>query len=41
MWVTDAKRMKALELENNKLKRLLADAPLDIAALKYVVDRKW
>jgi putative transposase len=41
MEVSDAKRLKALEDENNKLKRLLADALLDNAALKDVVSRKW
>ena len=41
MSVSEAQRLKALELENNKLKRLLADAHLDIAALKDVVGRKW
>jgi putative transposase len=41
MDVSDAKRLKALEEENNKLKRLLADALLDNAALKDVVSRKW
>lgn len=41
MEVSDAKRLKALEDENNKLKRLLADALLDNAALKAVVSRKW
>lgn len=30
MAVEDAKRLKALEVENNRLKRLLADAHLDI-----------
>ena len=39
--VSDAKRLKALEEENSKLKRLLADAMLDNAALKDVVSRKW
>ncbi len=39
--VSEAQRLKALKLENNKLKRLLADAHLDIAALKEVVGRKW
>ena len=38
--VSDAKRLKALEEENSKLKRLLADALLDNAALKDVVSRK-
>jgi putative transposase len=41
MDVCDAKRLRALEEENNKLKRLLADALLDNAALKDVVSRKW
>lgn len=34
MTVSDAKKLKALEDENAKLKRLLADAMLDNAALK-------
>ncbi len=41
MEVSDAKRLRALEDENSKLKRLLADALLDNAALKDVVSRKW
>lgn len=41
MEVSDAKRLKALEEENNRPKRLLADALLDNAALKDVVSRKW
>ena len=41
MTVSDAQRLKALEAENNKLKRLLADSLLDNAALKDVVGRKW
>lgn len=41
MDVSDAKRLKALEEENNRLKRLLADALLDNAALKDAVSRKW
>ena len=41
MEVSDAKRLKALESENAKLKRLLADAHLDISALKDVASRKW
>jgi putative transposase len=39
--VSDAKRLKVLQEENGKLKRLLADALLDNAALKDVVSRKW
>lgn len=41
MEVSDAKRLKALEEENSKLKRLLADSLLDNAALKDIVSRKW
>ena len=41
MEVSDAKRPKALEGENAKLKRLLADAMLDNAGLKDLLGRKW
>jgi putative transposase len=41
MEISDAKRLKALEEENGKLKRLLADAMLDNTALKDLVSRKW
>ena len=41
MTVSDAQRLKALEAENGKLKRLLAETMLDNAALKDVVGRKW
>lgn len=34
MEAEDAKRLKALEAENDRLKRLLADAHLDVEALK-------
>jgi len=36
MEVSDAKRLKELESENGKLKKLLAEAHLDIHALKNV-----
>lgn len=39
--VSEAKRLKELELENGKLKRLLADALLDNAALKDVLSKKF
>ena len=39
--VSEAKRLKALEDENAKLKRLLADAMLDAAALKELLGKKW
>jgi len=41
MEVSDARRLKELESENGKLKRLLAEAHLDNAAPKDVVPRKW
>ena len=41
MTVSDAQRLKALETENAKLKRLLAESMLDNAASKDVVGRKW
>ena len=41
MTVSEAQRLKELEGENGKLKRLLAEAMLDNAALKDVVGRKW
>lgn len=39
--VSEARRLKSLEDENNRLKRLLADAHLDIAMLKDVASKKW
>jgi putative transposase len=39
--VSDAKNLRALEAENSKLKRLVAEQALDIVALKDVVSRKW
>lgn len=41
MDVSDARRLKALEDENGKLKRLLADAILDNTALKDLLSKKW
>ena len=41
MDVSEAKRLKALESENAKLKRLLAEAMLDNAALKDLLSKKW
>jgi putative transposase len=41
MDVSDARRLKALEEENTKLKKLLAEAMLDNAMLRDVVARKW
>jgi putative transposase len=39
--VSEAKRLKALEDENSRLKRLLADAMLDNAGLKELLAKKW
>ena len=39
--VSEAKRLRSLEGENAKLKRLLADAMLDNAALKDLLTKKW
>lgn len=41
MDVSDAKRLRSLEDENGKLKRLLADAMLDNAVLKDLLSKKW
>ena len=41
MDVSEARRLKALEGENAKLKRLLADTMLDNAALKDLLSKKW
>ena len=41
MSVSDAKRLKQLEEENAKLKKLLAEAMLDNAVLKDISSRKW
>jgi putative transposase len=41
MTVSDAKRMRILESENSKLKRLVADQQLDILVLKDIVSKKW
>ena len=39
--VSEAKRLKGLEEENRRLKKLVADLALDNAMLKDVVGRKW
>ena len=41
MDVSDARRLKALEEENGKLKKLLADTMLDNTALKELLAKKW
>ena len=41
MNVDDAKRLKSLEAENTKLKKMLADRMLEIDVLKEVNAKKW
>ena len=41
MEVSDAKKLKALDEENRKLKKLLAESMLDQAALKELLTKKW
>jgi len=41
MDVPDAKRLRSLEEENRKLKKLLAETMLDQAALKELLSKKW
>ena len=41
MDVSDAKRLKALEEENARLKKLLAEQMLDAAAMKELLAKKW
>jgi len=41
MDVSEAKRLKRLEEENSRLKRIVADQALDITMLKDLVGKKW
>jgi len=41
MTVSEARRLRELEAENTKLKKLLAEAELDKSALKDLLGRKW
>ena len=41
MTVSEAKRLKVIEDENAKLKKLLAEQMLDLAAMKDLVSKKW
>jgi putative transposase len=41
MDVSDAKRLRALEDENAKLKKLLAESMLDASALRELLTKKW
>ena len=38
---SDVKRLRALEVENSRLKRLLAERDLDISVLKEINAKKW
>jgi putative transposase len=39
--VNEAKRLREIEQENNKLKRLLAEKLLEVDAMKDVLSKKW
>ena len=39
--VNEAKRLRELAAENNKLKKLLADKLLEVEAMKDVLSKKW
>lgn len=41
MEVSEARRLRSLEAENARLKKLLAETMLDIAILKEVASKKW
>jgi len=41
MELSDAKKLKALEDENNRLKKMVADLMLDNAMLKDITSEKW
>ena len=41
MDVSDAKRLKALEVENQKLKKLLAEQMLDVSTLKEMLGKNF
>jgi putative transposase len=41
MDVSEAKRLKQLEDENAKLKKLLAESMLDVSALRELLSKKW
>ena len=41
MTVSDARKLRALEEENRKLKRLVADQALDILGLKEIASKNW
>lgn len=41
MKASDAKRLKELEVENRRLKQIVADKELEVTALKELAEGKW
>ena len=41
MEVSDARKLKALEDENRRLKHIVADQALDIQMLKHITEGNW
>ena len=41
MEASDAKRLRELEAENRKLKRIVADQVLDMSAMKELLGKHW
>ena len=39
--VSEARRLRALEVENAKLKRIVADQVLDMSAMKDLLEKRW
>mgnify|MGYP006186502433 CR=1 FL=1 len=41
MEISDAKRLKSVEEENAKLKRIVADQMLDMSAMRELLEKRW
>jgi putative transposase len=41
MEVSDVKKLKSLEDENRRLKKLLAERDLEVEVMKEVIEKKW
>ena len=41
MEASEAKRLRELEAENAKLKRIVADQMLDISAMRELLEKRW
>lgn len=41
MGTDDVKRLKQLELENNRLKKIVAERDLEIEVMKEIAAKKW